>query len=255
MRLQRFLARAGVASRRGSERLMTEGRVRINGEVKREMGTKVDPLHDVVTVDGKRVHISAPVTIMLNKPAGYVTTMSDPHARKTIAELMPTTQYPGLFPIGRLDTDTTGLLLCTTDGNLAQHLLHPKHHVEKRYLMRIQGELTDADKSQLETGVDMGEGVRSAPAEVELAPEDGTSRYLKAPQTESTIVALRIHEGKKHQVKRMLEAVSHPVLKLHRTHFAGLELKDVESGAWRELSVKEYERLYQAAGLNNPLGE
>ncbi|MEF2651197.1 pseudouridine synthase, partial [Slackia piriformis] len=129
MRLQKFLARSGVASRRGSEDLMTAGRVRVNGEVVRELGSKVDPLVDIVTVDGKMVRLSdEPVTLMLHKPAGYLTTMSDPFDRPTVADLVPCDRYPGLFPIGRLDFDTTGILLFSTDGELGNGLLHPRKH-------------------------------------------------------------------------------------------------------------------------------
>ena len=132
MRLQRFLARAGVASRRGSEGLMTAGRVTVNGEVKTEMGTKIDPLVDRVEVDGRLVSLIAGATyLVLNKPSGYVTTMSDPQGRPCIADLVPTDRYPSLYPVGRLDKDTTGFLLFTTDGDLGQALLHPSHHVDK----------------------------------------------------------------------------------------------------------------------------
>lgn len=144
MRLQRFLARAGVASRRGSEGLMTAGRVRVNGEVKTELGTKVDPRCDEVTVDGVPVVLgSGPAYIMLNKPAGFLTTMSDPHGRPTVAELVPSKKFPGLFPVGRLDMDTTGLLLFTTDGDLGQRLLHPSHHVWKTYRAIVDGRCLD----------------------------------------------------------------------------------------------------------------
>ena len=140
MRLQKFLARAGAASRRGSENLMTAGRVTVNGQVVTELGSKVDPLVDEVAVDGVPVYLAqGPVTIMLHKPAGYVTTMSDPQGRPTVAELVPTDRFPGLFPIGRLDFDTTGLLLFSTDGELGNGLLHPRHHVEKRYLALVNG--------------------------------------------------------------------------------------------------------------------
>ena len=135
MRLQKFLARAGVASRRGSENLMTAERVTVNGRVVTELGSKVDPLVDEVAVDGKVVRLAdGPVTLMLHKPAGFVTTMSDPQGRPTVAELVPTEACPGLFPVGRLDADTTGLLLFSTDGELGNGLLHPKRHVVKRYL-------------------------------------------------------------------------------------------------------------------------
>ncbi len=153
MRLQKFLARAGVASRRGSENLMTAGRITVNGEVVTELGSKVDPLVDQVAVDGVPVRLEGgPVTIMLHKPAGYVTTMSDPQGRPTVAELVPTDRFPGLFPIGRLDFDTTGLLLFSTDGEPGNGLLHPRHHVEKRYLALVNGKPTPEQLDQLGAG-------------------------------------------------------------------------------------------------------
>ena len=156
MRLQKFLARAGAASRRGSENLMTAGRVTVNGQVVTELGSKVDPLVDQVAVDGVPVRLEGgPVTIMLHKPAGYVTTMSDPQGRPTVAELVPTDRFPGLFPIGRLDFDTTGLLLFSTDGELGNGLLHPRHHVEKRYLALVNGKPTPEQLGQLEQGIQL----------------------------------------------------------------------------------------------------
>ena len=158
MRLQKFLARAGAASRRGSENLMTAGRVTVNGKVVTELGSKVDPLVEVA-VDGAVVRLAdGPVTIMLHKPAGFVTTMSDPQGRRTVAELVPTERYPGLFPIGRLDFDTTGLLLFSTDGELGNGLLHPKHHVTKRYLACVEGRPTERDLALLRRGIELDDG-------------------------------------------------------------------------------------------------
>ena len=168
MRLQKFLARAGVASRRGSENLMTAGRVTVNGEVVTELGAKVDPLADKVAVDGiEVVWGSKPVVILLNKPAGYVSTMSDPHARHTVAELVPVREYPGLFPVGRLDMDTTGVLLFTTDGELGHQLLGPKHKVPKVYEARVAGTLTADDARLLEQGIELEDGM-TLPAKVQL---------------------------------------------------------------------------------------
>ena len=153
MRLQKFLARAGVASRRASENLMTAGRVTVNGEVVRELGSKVDPLVDVVAVDGNVVSLSdGPVTIMLNKPAGVITTMKAQSNRPIVADLVPCDRYPGLYPIGRLDADTTGILLFSTDGALGNALLHPSHHVPKTYLATVEGDLTDVEADRLRPG-------------------------------------------------------------------------------------------------------
>ena len=267
MRLQRFLARAGVASRRGSERLMTEGRVCVNGQVVTELGSKVDPMGDVVTVDGVRVEpLGTHTSILLNKPAGYLTTMSDPYGRPCVASLVPTEEVPGLFPVGRLDTDTTGLLLFTTNGMLAQNLLHPSHHVDKTYLALVEGVPNDAALERLRQGIELEDGLTS-PAVVELVEAAGgeslggqkkdvsslrsfSGHQGMLPQRHS-LVSITIHEGKKHQVKRMLEAISHPVVALHRQSFGPLALADEEEGSWRELTPQETQALMRAAGLED----
>ena len=215
MRLQKFLARSGVASRRGSENLMTAGRVRVNGQVVSELGSKVDPRVDVVTVDGREVHLAdAAVTLMLHKPTGYLTTMSDPFDRPTVADLVPVSRYPGLFPIGRLDFDTTGILLFSTDGELGNGLLHPRRHVDKSYIAHVEGRIT-----------------------VEV---------LRASSRASEL-AITIHEGRKRQVRRMCEYVGHPVRELHRCRFGPLTLGDLPEGEWRLLSEAEVESLRRAA--------
>ena len=256
MRLQRFLARAGVASRRGSERLMTAGRVRVNGVVVSELGSKVDPERDVVTVDGIVCTLSeAPFTLMLYKPAGYVTTMSDPHARRTVAELVPLDEHPGLFPVGRLDLDTTGLLLFTTDGDLGQALLHPSRLVTKHYVALVTGTPSEDDLERLRRGVMLEEGVRAAPAEARLLSPRDPLFSLVAPQgagrtgggEKNAVVGLTIHEGRKHQVKKMMQAVGHRVLRLHRDAFGPLRLTGLAEGAWRELTDDETRALAAAA--------
>ena len=181
MRLQRFLARAGVASRRGSERLMTSGRVRVNGVVVSELGSKVDPSVDVVTVDGRPCSITERSRyIMLYKPQGYITTMSDPQGRPTVAELVPSREFPGLFPVGRLDSDTTGLLLFTTNGNLGQELLHPSRHVDKHYVALVRGVPTRRELEALRRGVMMDEGP-AAPAKAEILHESDPLFSVVAP--------------------------------------------------------------------------
>lgn len=256
MRLQRFLARAGVASRRGSERLMSAGRVRVNGVVVSELGSKVDPERDVVTVDGIVCTLSeAPFTLMLYKPAGYVTTMSDPHARRTVAELVPLGEHPGLFPVGRLDLDTTGLLLFTTDGDLGQALLHPSRLVTKHYVALVTGTPSEDDLERLRRGVMLEEGVRAAPAEARLLSPGDPLFSLVAPQgagrtgggEKNAVVGLTIHEGRKHQVKKMMQAVGHRVLRLHRDAFGPLRLTGLAEGAWRELTDDETRALAAAA--------
>ena len=251
MRLQRFLARAGVASRRGSERLMTAGRVRVNGEVVCELGSKVDPVSDVVTVDGVVCSIEErPFHLMLYKPAGYLTTMSDPQGRPTVAELVPVAQHPGLYPVGRLDQDTTGLLLFTTDGNLGQTLLHPSHHVTKHYVALVSGTPDERDLDRLRVGVMLEDGP-AAPAQAELIMPKDPLFSLVAPHgagrtgggERNAVVGLTIYEGRKHQVKKMMQAVGHKVLRLHRDEFGPLRLSNVREGGWRELTEGEIRAL------------
>ena len=242
MRLQKFLARAGVARRRGSENLMTAGRVCVNGQVATELGTKVDPRVDTVTVDGRKVSLAdGSVTLMLHKPAGVITTMSDPHGRPTVADLVPHDSYPGLFPIGRLDFDTTGLLLFSTDGELGNGLLHPRRHVDKTYEAIVDGVMTEREARLLREGVMLDDGL-TLPAQVEvLEAVSGRSR-----------VAITIHEGRKRQVRRMCGFVGHPVIALHRKSFGPLELEGLAEGSWRLLDAREVEALRRAAALDRP---
>lgn len=255
MRLQRFLARSGVASRRGSEDLMTAGRVRVNGEVVTQLGSKVDPAHDVVTVDGVAVSLSdKPVYLMLNKPAGYLTTMRDPQGRPCVAELVPSDRYPGIFPVGRLDKDTTGLLLFTTDGDLGQRLLHPSMHVSKTYLALVDGTVHDRELEPLRRGIMLDDGP-CQPARCRILDKrdaypvtrGGCPRY-------STAVEVIIREGRKNQVKRMLGRIHHPVLALHRARFGPLDLVDVEEGSWRLLTHQEIQALTASPRPSGPGG-
>ena len=269
MRLQKFLARAGAASRRGSENLMTAGRVTVNGVVVTELGSKVDPLVDEVAGDGGGVRLSdGALTLMLHKPAGPLTTMSDPFGRPTVAELVPTDRYPGLFPIGRLDQDTTGLLLFSTDGDLGNHLLHPRHHVLKRYLALVEGAPTEAQLDRLRRGIELDDGpTQPAQARLLAGDEDAAARALLEPAElpadasrqyraahakrvkRRAVVEIGIREGRKHQVKRMLDAIGHPVCALHRAAFGPLELGDLPRGSWRPLSADEVAALRRASGI------
>ncbi|MEG1826826.1 MAG: pseudouridine synthase [Gordonibacter sp.] len=269
MRLQKFLARAGAASRRGSENLMTAGRVAVNGIVVTELGSKVDPLVDEVAVDGVVVRLAdGPVTLMLHKPAGVVTTMSDPQERPTVAGLVPVRQYPGLFPIGRLDRDTTGLLLFSTDGELGHALLRPSGHVTKFYTALVAGVPTPGQLAHLREGIELDDGL-TLPAEVELLEGDRAQRALAALDVppvvppcasrqyaracsarakERSVVRIGLHEGRKRQVRRMLDAIGHPVLALHRDTFGPLQLGDLPRGEWRQLDAGEVAALGQAPG-------
>lgn len=246
MRLQRFLARAGVASRRGSENLMTAGRVTVNGEVVSELGSKVDPLVDVVAVDGREVRLSDGFAyLVLNKPRNCLSTMNDPYGRPCVERLVPTKRFPGLFPVGRLDYDTTGLLLFTTNGDAAQRMLHPSMHVWKHYVALVRGVPTERELDRLREGVRIDDSV-AQPAEVRLLDKDDPSTLPVIPEGMPyghAVVGLRIHEGKKHQVKRMLKAIGHDVVRLHRDMFGPIELGNIASGCWRELDVAEREAI------------
>lgn len=268
MRLQKFLARAGVASRRHAEELITAGRVTVDGVVA-ELGASVDPDACEVRVDGGApVRLAAGhTTIMLHKPAGYVTTMDDPQGRATVADLVPTDRSPGIFPVGRLDRDTTGLLLFTTDGELGNALLHPRRHVEKRYLALVEGVPDPRVLDELRAGVRLSDGM-TLPARAELlrgkdaswaaraiGTGDGAgglaashtgkrSRAVREKTGSYVLVGLR--EGRKREVRRMLEAVGHPVIALHRASFGPLDLGGLARGSWRELSAPEVDALRRA---------
>jgi 23S rRNA pseudouridine2605 synthase len=238
MRVQKFLARAGVASRRGSEDLMTAGRVKVNGVVVTELGVKVDPAVDVVSVDGKCVSLAEePVYIAFHKPPGVVTTMSDPQGRTTVAELVPVKQHPGLFPVGRLDYETTGLLLFTTDGELSHRILHPKWKVEKTYRVLVDGRVEDPELDRLREGVSLDDGL-TAPARV-AALRRGATSYCE----------IAIREGRKRQVRRMFSAIGHPVIELHRVSFGPVGLGDLSKASWRYLTPHEVSALKVAVGL------
>lgn len=240
MRLQRFLARAGVASRRGSEALMTAGRVCVNGEMRCDLGAKVDPAVDVVTVDGTPVVLGrGSVTLMLNKPVGMLTTMSDPHGRACVADIAPVRAYPGLFPVGRLDMDTTGLLLFTTDGELGHSLLHPSRHVWKTYLALVDGACAEADLEPLRRGMTLDDGPCQPARCRVLGERDLPADVPWHARPGATAVEVVIREGRKNQVKRMLSAIGHPVLQLHRSRFGDLALGDLDLGCWRELTRDE----------------
>lgn len=244
MRLQRYLARAGVASRRGSEDLITAGRVSVNGAVVTELGTKVTLGVDEVAVDGSTVTMGkGPVYLMLHKPAGYLTTMADPQGRPCVAELVPRERFPGLFPVGRLDKDTTGLLLFTTDGDTGNRLLHPSFHVPKRYLALVDGRLADKELEPLRQGITLDDGpCRPAPCAIvdrasarELWPEDAQT----IENGTVTPVSIELREGRKNQVKRMFGAIHHPVIRLHRDRMGPLTLGGLVEGKWRELEETE----------------
>jgi 23S rRNA pseudouridine2605 synthase len=236
-RLQKFLARAGVASRRHAEALILDGRVRVNGQVVTELGTKVQPGTDEVSVDGQAVQPQAArVYLLLHKPAGVVTTASDPQGRRTVLDLLPPSlQQQRLFPVGRLDLDSEGLLLLTNDGGFALHLTHPRYEQEKEYHALVQGRPTPAVLESLRRGLLLpGETRSTSPAQV---------RLLRAADADTRWLSVTLHEGRKRQVRRMLAAVGHPVLRLIRVRVGPLRLGDLLPGQWRPLNAAEVEEL------------
>jgi 23S rRNA pseudouridine2605 synthase len=230
VRLNAYLARAGVASRRRADELIRAGRVRVNG-AQGELNTVVGK-SDVVEVDGARVRRQRLAYVLLHKPAGAVTTARDPQGRRTVVELVP--DEPRVVPVGRLDADTTGALLLTNDGDLAHRLAHPRYGVPKVYEAEVEGSPSVDALAWLREGVELDDGV-TAPAEARML---GPGR-----------IELTLHEGRKHQVKRMCETVGHPVRRLHRSRYAGLGLDGLEPGEWRELTADEVAALRVLVGL------
>jgi len=232
MRLQKFLARCGVASRRASEKLIASGRVSVNGVVVMGLAERIDPAVDLVEIDGRVVSRDEGfVYIMLNKPAGYITSMGDPFDRPTVSDLVPD-DFAGLFPVGRLDKETTGALLFTNNGELGFRLLHPKYHVQKVYEVRVKYPVTDDQVRKLTEGIELDDGL-TLPAKTVLLDE----------AKDKTLVHLTITEGRKRQVRRMFAAIANPVLLLHRVSFGPLSLGDLASGHWRHLTDAEIESL------------
>src|SRR5512143_733332 len=234
-RLQKILARAGFASRRGAEQLMLEGRVTVNGDIAREPGTKADLATDDVRVDGVRVRApKAPVYLVLNKPRGVVTTRQDPEGRPTVMELVP--QVPGLFPVGRLDVTTEGLILLTNDGAFAERVSHPRYEVPRVYHAKVHGVPDERALGLLRRGVRV-EGQTMSVDRVRVI-EAETNAWLE----------LTLHEGKHHEVRRMLEAVGHPVSKLRRVAVGPVTTRGLEPGQFRTLTPEEIEGLKRGAG-------
>jgi len=233
MRLHKFLAVCGVASRRSAEKLVAAGRVSVNGNVVSNFRRGVDPETDDIRLDGKRVEPQSKVYIMLNKPRGYLTTMYDPHGRRTISELVADVPQR-VFPVGRLDKDTEGLLLMTNDGEVTYRLTHPKFEIKKTYEAVVSGTVTDDSLEKLRTGVQLSDGVTS-PAEVRVLLRQGNS----------TSIEICITEGKKRQIRRMCSAVGHEVVELKRIATAGVLLRDVAPAKWRYLTREEISQLHE----------
>ena len=230
MRLNAFLARAGVASRRGADELIRAGRVQVNGRPG-ELNTVVGR-HDVVEVDGREVERQPLAYVLLHKPAGVVTTASDPQGRRTVVDLVPTD--PRVVPVGRLDVDTTGALLLTNDGDLAHRLAHPRYGVPKVYEAHVEGSPSEEALALLREGIELDDGF-TAPA---------GARLVRPGRLELTL-----HEGRNRQVKRMCEAIGYPVRRLHRSRYAGLAVDGLPRGEWRSLTKGEVAGLRRSVGL------
>jgi 23S rRNA pseudouridine2605 synthase len=227
-RLNKFLASAGLGSRRAVEELVRAGRVTVNGQPA-GLSARVED-GDEVRLDGERVEAQELACFLLNKPAGVVTTVKDTHGRRTVLELVSSPLR--LFPVGRLDRDTTGALLLTNDGGLAHLLMHPSHEVTKTYLAKVTGRPDQAAIERLRSGIPLEDGP-TAPAEARLTAAD--------------TIELSIHEGRNRQVRRMCEAIGHPVLQLHRALYAGLAVDDLAPGEWRRLTADEVAALRNVA--------
>ncbi|MBE6733010.1 MAG: rRNA pseudouridine synthase [Ruminococcaceae bacterium] len=231
IRLQKFLSESGVASRRKAEDLILAGKVKVNGHIA-EIGSKVDPKRDKVTVRGKLVVANTEkVYIMLHKPRGYVTTMSDEFDRKNVADLVKNVGVK-LFPVGRLDRDSEGLLFMTNDGNFANELTHPSKHVNKTYRVTVAGEVDDEKLLKLANGIEI-EGRKTLPCDV----------FVIERKTDRTVLNFIIHEGRNRQIRKMCEAVSLDVLRLKRTEIAGVKMGMLKKGDWRHLNEREMQRL------------
>ncbi|MDH3975415.1 MAG: rRNA pseudouridine synthase [Deltaproteobacteria bacterium] len=232
IRLQKILARAGVASRREAEKIILSGKVKVNGKTVTELGTKADPEKDLIQVEGRKLSFAEKkVYYLLNKPTGYVTTMKDPRGRKTVADLLSSIEVR-VYPVGRLDYDTSGLLIITNDGETANNLTHPKKEVDKRYEAKVKGIPSQEALSKLEKGIMLEDGM-TAPARTRLLKKEGTRAWVE----------IIIHEGRNRQVRRMFEAIGHRVIKLKRVSLGPLKLGSLAPGKIRPLTAKERESL------------
>lgn len=232
-RIQKIIAASGLASRRAAEQMVADGRVRVNGQTVTQPGFPVSP-EDRIEVDGKALPAAEQKAYyLLNKPAGFVTTNADDKGRPTVLDLVPVPER--VFPVGRLDYDTTGVLILTNDGDFMNALLHPRFHVEKEYQAKIGGILRREESARLTKGIDLGD-FTAAPARIAILDADAA--------TETTLLRIVIAEGRYHQVKRMFEAVGHPVLKLARMRFGDVTCEGLPVGAFRRLKPHEVKRLW-----------
>lgn len=241
-RLQKILAQAGVASRRKCEELIASGQVEVNGETVTELGTKADPAVDIITVNGKPIRNEKKVYLMLNKPKGVITSAADPEGRKIVSDYLNGIKER-VYPVGRLDYDTEGLLLLTNDGEFANLLTHPKHHVPKTYWATVKGVPHGTELDKLKQGIMLEDGM-THPAEVEYKDVD--------TEKNESVISITIYEGRNRQVRRMFEAISHPVIRLKRISFGDLLLQNLKRGVYRHLTKDEVEGLIKLAKTVKP---
>lgn len=239
-RLQKVIAQAGVASRRKAEDLIRQGRVKVNGEKVTELGTKVSN-HDEIAVDGVPIDKEEPVYFLLYKPQGVISAASDDKGRKVVTDFFDEVEQR-LFPIGRLDYETSGLLLLTNDGDFANKLMHPRYEIEKTYIAKITGAMTKDKQRILERGVKLEDG-KTAPAKVKLLSADRKKN--------ASVVEMTIHEGRNRQVRRMFEAVGNSVQKLKRERYGFLTLRGLNPGDWRELTPHEVKKLHAMTSVSH----
>lgn len=237
-RLQKAIANAGYCSRRKAETLILDKKVMVNGTIVDELGYKISP-NDIITIDGKTLTQEKKEYVLLYKPRGIVTTTKDEHNRKTVLDLIETETR--LYPVGRLDYDTSGLLLLTNDGELANLLMHPKSQINKVYVSKVKGLVNKNEILKLRNGINI-DGFKTSKSGARIISYD--------KKTDTSIVELTIHEGKNHQVKRMLSAIGHEVIKLKREKISFLNLKGLKSGEYRYLNIKEVKKLYNEAKKN-----
>ncbi len=238
IRINKYLSAAGVSSRREADRLIEQGRVKVNGKIVQTLGSKIDENKDRIEVDGKTVEgTQGKIYMLLNKPPEFLVTLKDPFQRPTIMDFLPKLKTR-IFPVGRLDFDSEGLLLMTNDGELANRLTHPRYEIKKNYLVKIQGHPEKVQISRLERGIPL-DGKKTAPAKI--------SPVSSSPKR--SLFKVELHEGRKREIRRMFEAIGYHVLLLRRIKFAGLTLDGLNPGDWRYLTKTEVQNLYKKVGL------
>lgn len=237
VRLNKYLSNSGIASRRAIDKMIRAGQISVNGKIIDELGTKIDPAKDIIVVNGKKIQKNANTAyIILNKPLNVVSTTSDSYARKTVVDLIDTPLR--LYPVGRLDSDSIGLILLTNDGELTHKLTHPKFHISKTYEVKVKGLVTDDKLNRLRNGIRLSDGLTS-PAEIELMHKQGDQAKIQ----------FTIHEGRNRQIRRMCGAVDLEVLELKRISIGPIKLDNLKSGEYKSLTDEEISSLKKAVGL------